>query len=123
MANEKRKPGDRSTGRVRWRARLGTALPLASEPCGNIDPTGITSTPVYDPSARLVFALAHSQRLGMLLISGVVFALMLELAQIPLPTRHARFEDFFVDAFSACLGITVAHFTRSARKQQSSSAL
>jgi VanZ family protein len=62
----------------------------------------------------LVFALAHSQRLGMLLISGVVFALMLELAQIPLPTRHARFEDFLVDAFSACLGILVAYFTRSA---------
>jgi outer membrane protein assembly factor BamB len=55
---------DRSTGRVRWRARVGTALPLAREPCGNIDPTGITSTPVYDPSARLVFALAQSGRTG-----------------------------------------------------------
>ncbi len=64
----------------------------------------------------LVFALAHSQRLMILLTCGVVFALFLELAQIPLPTRHARLEDFLVDALGACIGITLAYLTRSAWK-------
>ncbi|MGI9006104.1 MAG: PQQ-binding-like beta-propeller repeat protein [Streptosporangiaceae bacterium] len=36
-----------STGAVRWSARLGTPLPLSAQPCGDIDPLGITSTPVY----------------------------------------------------------------------------
>jgi VanZ family protein len=60
----------------------------------------------------LVFALAYSWRLKMLLPSGVVFALLLELAQIPLPTRHARIEDFLVDAFGVSLGIMLAYLTR-----------
>lgn len=64
----------------------------------------------------LVFALAHSHRLLLLLSSGVVFALLLELAQIPLATRHARLEDFLVDALGACLGIAAAYLTRSAWK-------
>jgi VanZ family protein len=64
----------------------------------------------------LVFALAYSLRLMVLLPSGVVFALLLELAQIPLPTRHARIEDFLVDAFGASLGITLAYLARSACK-------
>ena len=37
-----------------------SALPstVRALPCGNIDPTGITGTPVYDPSTGLVFAVA-----------------------------------------------------------------
>ena len=48
--------------------------------------------------------------------SGIIFALLLELAQIPLPTRHARIEDFLVDAFGTSLGITVAYLSRSVFK-------
>jgi VanZ family protein len=69
----------------------------------------------------LVFALAYSWRPIVLLPSGIIFALLLELAQIPLPTRHARIEDFLVDAFGTSLGITVAYL--SSRLLKNSAAL
>lgn len=62
---------DFATGRVRWRAHLGTPLPLASQPCGDIDPLGITSTPVYDPGTGLVYVAAQVGRTTHLL-AGLV---------------------------------------------------
>jgi len=47
-------------GRVRWRTHVGTPVPLADLPCGNIDPLGITGTPVYDPADGLVYAVAET---------------------------------------------------------------
>ena len=51
---------DRVTGAVRWRVHLGTPVPLSALPCGDIDPLGITGTPVYDPATRLVYAVAET---------------------------------------------------------------
>jgi outer membrane protein assembly factor BamB len=51
---------DAATGRVVWSTRVGTPMPLSQLPCGNIDPLGITSTMVYDPVTRLLFALAET---------------------------------------------------------------
>jgi outer membrane protein assembly factor BamB len=51
---------DRSTGAVVWRAHLGTPVPLSSLPCGDIDPLGITSTPVYDQADGLVYVVAET---------------------------------------------------------------
>jgi VanZ family protein len=62
--------------------------------------------------AGTTFGLAYAWRLHLNLLSAVVFALALELSQIPLPTRHARFEDFVVGALAACLGIVLAHWCR-----------
>jgi len=53
---------DRSTGQVRWRAHVAAALPAASQPCSDIDPLGITSTPVY--YRGLVYVLAQAGRSG-----------------------------------------------------------
>src|SRR5438552_2772589 len=50
---------DSKTGKVQWRTNVGTPVPLSSLPCGNIDPLGITGTPVYDPTTGLVFAVAE----------------------------------------------------------------
>jgi outer membrane protein assembly factor BamB len=50
---------DRHSGRVQWHTNVGTPVPLSTLPCGNIDPLGITGTPVYDPATRLVFAVAE----------------------------------------------------------------
>jgi len=47
------------TGAVRWRTNVGRPVPLSELPCGNIDPLGITGTPVYDPATGLVFAVAE----------------------------------------------------------------
>src|SRR5437762_8206522 len=50
---------DPNTGRVQWHTNVGSPVPLSSLPCGNIDPLGITGTPVYDPATGLVFAVAE----------------------------------------------------------------
>jgi outer membrane protein assembly factor BamB len=47
------------SGRVQWRTTVGKPVPLSELPCGNIDPLGITGTPVYDPGTGLVFAVAE----------------------------------------------------------------
>ena len=47
------------SGNILWHTNVGTPVPLSSLPCGNIDPLGITGTPVYDPTTGLVFAVAE----------------------------------------------------------------
>lgn len=42
-----------------WQRHLGTPSPAAERPCGNIDPLGITGTPVYDPGTSLVLVAAE----------------------------------------------------------------
>lgn len=50
---------DPANGHVVWRRHLGTPVPLSSLPCGNIDPLGITSTPVYDRTSGSLFVVAE----------------------------------------------------------------
>ncbi|GAC1436186.1 MAG: hypothetical protein NVSMB65_10240 [Chloroflexota bacterium] len=50
---------DARTGRVQWRLSAGSPVPRSALPCGNIDPLGITGTPVYDPRAGLVYVVAE----------------------------------------------------------------
>jgi len=57
---------DRSSGRVRWRVHVAAPLPLTRQPCGDIDPIGITSTPVY--YRGLVYAVAQDGRSGHVLV-------------------------------------------------------
>jgi outer membrane protein assembly factor BamB len=47
-----------TTGAERWRNHLGDPVPLSRLQCGNIDPNGITSTPVIDTVAGVVYAVA-----------------------------------------------------------------
>jgi polyvinyl alcohol dehydrogenase (cytochrome) len=49
-----------STGGVVWRHHLGTPVPRSSLQCGDIDPLGITGTPVYDQDNGLVYAVAET---------------------------------------------------------------
>ncbi len=46
-------------GTIVWRAQLGPPVPLATLPCGNIDPLGITGTPVVDPASSTVYVVAE----------------------------------------------------------------
>src|SRR5258708_21954695 len=50
---------DAQTGHRLWHTNIGNRVPLHDPPCGNIDPRGITGTPVYDPATGLVFAVAE----------------------------------------------------------------
>lgn len=42
-----------------WQQHLGTPVPRADLPCGDIDPLGITSTPAYDPATNTVVVVAE----------------------------------------------------------------
>ena len=44
-----------TTGSVIWQRNLGTPVPLSQLFCGNIDPVGITGTPVVDLASRSLF--------------------------------------------------------------------
>ncbi|HEX7662548.1 MAG TPA: PQQ-binding-like beta-propeller repeat protein [Pseudonocardiaceae bacterium] len=50
---------DAGTGRVLWSTHVGTPVPLADLPCGDIDPLGITGTMAFDPATSRVFAVAE----------------------------------------------------------------
>lgn len=55
---------NRTTGTVRWHRRVGTPQPLPDQPCGDINPLGITSTPAYDPATGLVYVVAQNGARG-----------------------------------------------------------
>jgi outer membrane protein assembly factor BamB len=46
---------DASTGALVWRRLLGPPVPRRHLACGNIDPLGITGTPIIDPASRTIF--------------------------------------------------------------------
>ena len=46
---------DGRTGKPVWSRTLGKPVPLNSLPCGNIDPLGITGTPVIDEASQAIF--------------------------------------------------------------------
>lgn len=47
-------------------------------------------------------------KIPFLLLIGTAFTLALECIQIPLPTRHARLEDFAFARVAACVGVLIA---------------
>ncbi len=69
---------DATTGHVQWHTNVGRPVPRSTLPCGNIDPLGITGTPVYDSQTDLVFAVAE--------VSGPVHILV----GVDLSTGHIR---------------------------------
>ncbi|OPY98399.1 antibiotic resistance protein VanZ [Bradyrhizobium sacchari] len=56
----------------------------------------------------LVFGLAYRRRRLAVAAGSVVLIGLLELMQFWAPGRHARLEDFLVDAGTACIGFTLA---------------
>ncbi|HLM91142.1 MAG TPA: PQQ-binding-like beta-propeller repeat protein [Thermoplasmata archaeon] len=47
-----------ATGSVLWRTNLGTPVQGSTLPCGDIDPSGITGTPVIDGATGVLYAVA-----------------------------------------------------------------
>ncbi len=50
-----------TTGAVVWKTHVATPVPLSTLPCGDIDPLGITGTPVYDQANGIVYAVAETK--------------------------------------------------------------
>lgn len=52
---------DATTGAQVWKRQLGTPVPSAQLPCGDITPTvGVVGTPVIDPTTAKIFAVADT---------------------------------------------------------------
>ncbi len=51
----------RADGTVEWKQHLGEPVSASDLPCGNVDPVGITSTPVVDLAAGRVYAVGMQQ--------------------------------------------------------------
>ena len=82
---------DRASGRIRWRVKLGTPVPLSKLPCGDIDPLGITGTAVYDPATGTVYAVAETTGYHHMLAGIVVSSGKLRFKRnIPTPDGHPR---------------------------------
>jgi outer membrane protein assembly factor BamB len=47
---------DAASGNVIWQTNMGAPVPSSSLPCGNINPVGITGTPVIDTASNALFA-------------------------------------------------------------------
>jgi VanZ family protein len=56
----------------------------------------------------LAFGLAYTRNRLLTASIAVVLIGLIEVLQFWAPGRHARFEDFAVDALTACLGLAVA---------------
>ena len=69
---------DATSGAVVWRAALGESVPGSELPCGNIDPSGITGTPVVDVATGTIYVVAnlrtgpHHELFALDLASGTV---------------------------------------------------
>lgn len=51
---------DPSTGAIQWMRHLATPVNATTLPCGDINPSGITGTPVIDAATRLVWVVTFS---------------------------------------------------------------
>ena len=69
---------DATSGAVVWHVNLGAPVPLSMLQCGNIDPSGITGTPVVDVSPGTMFVVAflksgpHHELFALDLATGAV---------------------------------------------------
>jgi polyvinyl alcohol dehydrogenase (cytochrome) len=85
---------DASTGHVVWQAHVGTPVPLADLPCGDIDPLGITGTPVYDQGNGLVYAVAETTGYRHVLVGVSVASGAVRVERtIPTPDGQPRYDQ------------------------------
>ena len=64
-----------TTGAIIWQRNLGAPVPLANLDCGNIDPVGITGTPVVDLASRALFLDAMTTPDGGVTKKHLIFSL------------------------------------------------
>ncbi len=57
--------------------------------------------------AGLAFGVGYEAQTRALAIGAIAFSTALELAQLMVPGRHARLNDFFVDAVAALAGVLI----------------
>jgi hypothetical protein len=82
---------DAGTGKLIWQKSLAPPVPLSALPCGNIDPLGITGTPVIDESQDAIYfdAMASTQAGPQHLVYGLSAANGQILPGFPVNVRQA----------------------------------
>ncbi len=69
---------DAVTGKTLWERNLGSSVPLSDLPCGNIDPLGVTGTPVINKSSGTIYVDAMTTPDGGRTKKHLVYALSLK---------------------------------------------
>ena len=69
---------DAVTGGQIWAKTLGNPVQRSQLPCGNIDPLGVTGTPIIDPNDRTIYVAAMTTPDGGRTKQHLVFALSLD---------------------------------------------
>jgi len=69
---------DAADGSQIWLKNLGTPVPRSALPCGDVDPLGISGTPVIDPDARVIFLDAMTTPDGGATKQHLIYALSLD---------------------------------------------
>ena len=69
---------DASSGSAVWTRPLGPSVPGSQLPCGNIDPLGVTGTPVIDPAGRTLFVAALTTPDGGVTKKHLIYAISLD---------------------------------------------
>jgi hypothetical protein len=86
---------DAATGSTIWSRSLGRPVPLTAQPCGNINPLGITGTPAIDMGRAAVYLDAVVGDGG---VHHLLFALSLEDGTVldgwPIDVAQATTQDF-----------------------------
>ena len=67
-----------TSGAVVWQKKLGNNVATSSLPCGNINPLGITGTPVVDAASRTMFVDAMTSADGGTTKKHLIFAMSLD---------------------------------------------
>jgi outer membrane protein assembly factor BamB len=85
---------NKSTGSIIWRTHVATPVPLSALPCGNINPLGITGTPVYDQANGLVYAVAETTGYHHVLFGFQVTDGKVKVERdIPAPDKQPRYDQ------------------------------
>ena len=61
-------------------------------------------------ATAVAFGFGYNHKPVIVAVALVIFAGAIEVSQIFVPGRHARWSDFIVDAAALCVGVTVASF-------------
>ena len=69
---------DASSGATLWDVNLGMPVPRTSLPCGNVDPLGVTGTPVIDIDSRTLYVAAMTTPDGGPTKQHLIYALYLD---------------------------------------------
>ncbi len=71
-----------STGAALWSKQLAAPVPKADLPCGNIDPMGITGTPIVDATSRTMYLDAMTTPDGGTTKKHLVYALSIDTGKV-----------------------------------------